>query len=83
MTPDGNPLVGWNKDVQGVFHAVGMCGQGFMLGPGLGNVIARAVVSGQGKQPSLESSDDRKKKDAMVLRDFYPYRSFSGMEALK
>ena len=34
MTPDGSPIVGWAASVQGYVHAVGMCGQGYMLGPG-------------------------------------------------
>jgi sarcosine oxidase, subunit beta len=42
MTPDGSPLVGWNREVGGLLHATGMCGQGFMLGPGVGEVVARS-----------------------------------------
>ena len=34
MTPDGNPIIGWAKELEGFLLAVGMCGQGFMLGPG-------------------------------------------------
>ena len=29
-TPDGRPIVGYDKEVQGMFHAVGMCGQGLI-----------------------------------------------------
>ncbi len=43
MTPDGLPLVGWAEGVEGFLLAVGMCGQGFMLGPGLGELVARMV----------------------------------------
>ena len=43
MTPDGSPLVGWAREVEGFIQAVGMCGQGFMLGPGLGELLARMV----------------------------------------
>jgi sarcosine oxidase subunit beta len=43
MTPDGLPIVGWTQEVQGFLLAVGMCGQGFMLGPGLGKLLARMV----------------------------------------
>ncbi len=31
--PDAKPIVGFDRDVEGLFHAVGMCGQGLMLGP--------------------------------------------------
>jgi sarcosine oxidase, subunit beta len=39
MTPDGSPIVGWARSVEGYLHAVGMCGQGFMLGPGVGALL--------------------------------------------
>lgn len=39
MTPDGFPIVGKSGDI--FINAIGMCGQGFMLGPGLGELITR------------------------------------------
>ncbi len=71
MSPDGSPLVGWSREVEGLFHATGMCGQGFMLGPGLGEVVARTIVG--------STNDD----DRLVLEGFSPYREFGGEEALK
>src|SRR5512146_1972656 len=44
MTPDGNPIIGWAKELDGFLLAVGMCGQGFMLGPGVGELLARMVT---------------------------------------
>lgn len=46
MTPDGYPICGGVKEIGGMYLAVGMCGQGFMLGPGLGRNIARLIVHG-------------------------------------
>jgi sarcosine oxidase subunit beta len=71
MTPDGSPLVGWAREVEGYLMAVGMCGQGFMLGPGLGELLARMVTGEQ-------TPEDRE-----VLKILSPYRKFEGMEALK
>lgn len=71
MSPDGSPLVGWNKDVHGLFHMTGMCGQGYMLGPGIGEVGARAI-------DGRSNADDR-----IILNGFDPYRKFGGEEALK
>ena len=72
MTGDGYPLVGWDQNVEGLLHAAGMCGQGFMLGPGLGEVVARMVT------------DTCTDQDEMVLGAFSLYRDVScGMEALK
>ena len=72
MTPDGFPVVGWQKEIEGYFTAVGMCGQGFMLGPGLGEWISRMITQS-------ELSDE----DRMIAESFSPYREFSGKEALK
>jgi len=44
MTPDGLPLLGFTGGIEGYFVASGMCGQGFMLGPAIGELIARAVL---------------------------------------
>jgi len=71
MTPDGFPIVGWSKEVEGFLLAVGMCGQGFMLGPGLGELLARMV------RDALEPEDHE------VLAHLSPYRQFAGQEKLK
>jgi sarcosine oxidase subunit beta len=71
MSPDGSPLVGWDKEVEGLIHATGMCGQGFMLGPGVGEVVARLIT---GKTTE---------EDGIILEGFSPGRKFKGGEALK
>jgi sarcosine oxidase subunit beta len=71
MTPDGSPLVGWNRQVQGLLHVSGMCGQGFMLGPGFGELVARMLVG------TTDAADE------MILKEFAPERPFAGQEALK
>lgn len=43
MTPDGNPIFGEYEGLKGFIHATGTCGQGFMLGPGMGWTIARML----------------------------------------
>lgn len=71
MTPDGFPIVGRDQKVANYIHAVGMCGQGFMLGPGLGELLARIVRN--------EETED----DGHILQSFLPTREFKGVEALK
>ncbi|MBF0200530.1 MAG: FAD-binding oxidoreductase [Desulfamplus sp.] len=71
MTPDGFPIVGILKENPGFINAVGMCGQGYMLGPGLGEILTRMVTG------SLTSDDQD------VLAHFDPYRDFSGVEQFK
>ena len=71
MTPDGFPVVGWTKELDGYLLAVGMCGQGVMLGPGLGELISRIVLK-------KETSEDRE-----TLTYLSPGRDFKGEERLK
>jgi len=72
MSPDGSPLVGWSKEVKGYLMAIGMCGQGFMLGLGLGELLARMVT-----QSKLSVEDQE------TLEILSPYREFKRQEALK
>jgi sarcosine oxidase subunit beta len=46
MTPDGLPIVGPAGDPEGFWLGVGMCGQGFMLGPGVARTLAAWIVRG-------------------------------------
>ncbi|MCX8013051.1 MAG: FAD-binding oxidoreductase, partial [Rectinema sp.] len=46
MTPDGLPIVGYPDGAVNFLQATGMCGQGFMMGPGLGKILAESIVSG-------------------------------------
>ncbi|MCU0293440.1 MAG: FAD-binding oxidoreductase [Thermoanaerobaculaceae bacterium] len=71
MTPDGSPVVGRSHALEGYVHAEGMCGQGFMLGPGVGALVARLVT--RVLQPA----------DEAVLAELSPSRAFGGTEALK
>jgi sarcosine oxidase, subunit beta len=71
MTPDGFPIVGWVDTVEGFMNAVGMCGQGFMLGPGLAELLLRMV------QHNLSQQDEH------ILTYLSPQRTFGGQELLK
>ncbi len=73
MTPDGIIILDKVKEVRGMYLSVGMCGQGFMLGPGIGLNMANFIIHG-------EPVVDRKIFDSLSFyRDFYAGRS----EALK
>lgn len=71
MTPDGFPIIGKMNNNPNFIQAIGMCGQGFMLGPGLGELLNRIVEN------NLNDNDIK------ILKSFDPYRSFTGMEAFK
>jgi sarcosine oxidase subunit beta len=71
MTPDGAPIVGEVKDLKGYINAVGMCGQGYMLGPGLA-VYLRHLITGEVDQETRE-----------ILDQLSLYRDFGAVEALK
>ena len=47
MTLDGIPIIDEIEEVKGFYVAVGMCGQGLMLGPGVAANLAQLIVQGQ------------------------------------
>ena len=47
MTPDGVPIIDYAPNLKGLILAVGMCGQGLMLGPGVGRNITSMIVNSQ------------------------------------
>ncbi|MBW2275979.1 MAG: FAD-binding oxidoreductase [Deltaproteobacteria bacterium] len=65
MTPDGVPIVDNVEAVGGLTLAVGMCGQGFMLGPGVGQEVASLAVDRKTSLPP--EAHDALRFD----RDFY------------
>lgn len=73
MTPDGVPILDNVKEVRGLTLAVGMCGQGFMLGIGVGQEVASLAVDGKALLPPEAASAVR------FDRDFYKAKT----EALK
>ncbi len=71
MTPDGSPIVGRSETLKGYIDAVGMCGQGYMLGPGVGALVARVATN------TLQRDDEK------TLAELSGKRAFGGTEALK
>ncbi|MCK4614007.1 MAG: FAD-binding oxidoreductase [Thermoplasmata archaeon] len=73
MTPDGVAIVGKAPGISGLYLAVGMCGQGLMMGPGVGRELAALIDKGK---PEM----DKKVFDSLSPeRDFYAGK----VEALK
>lgn len=71
MTPDGLPIIGFSNQVQNYILAVGMCGQGFMLGPAVGELVSR-LITGQSTS-----------QDKTILSLLSPQRPFNAPELLK
>ena len=70
MTPDGLPVVGYPREPENFLLAVGMCGQGFMLGPGLGKILADTIAGDSAPY-------------GQIFEELSLYRKFEGMELLK
>lgn len=47
MTPDGVPIVDRFDDGNGLYVAVGFCGQGLMLGPGIARNLVSLITTGK------------------------------------
>ena len=72
MSPDGVPIVDRIKDKDGLYVAVGFCGQGFMLGPGMALNLVSLITKGK---PFLPED---------IFGSYSLYRDFSRpAEALK
>ena len=69
-TPDGFPIIG-KTEIEGFLLAVGMCGQGFMLGPGVGKLTARMLTNNP-------SEDDKDNLNSLSL-----HRNFGQEEKFK
>lgn len=70
-TPDGFPIIDFNSHVKNLINVVGMCGQGFMMGPGIARVVMRKLT---GRDTP---------KDRMILQRLRLDRDFSGREEFK
>ena len=69
MTPDGIIILDQVREVRGFYLAVGMCGQGFMLGPGVARNITSLIINGK---PEIE----QKVFDSLSFyRNFHSKRS--------
>ena len=51
MTPDGVAIVDKVESQPGMYLGVGMCGQGFMMGPGVAVNLAKLIVHGESELP--------------------------------
>ena len=72
MTPDGVPIVGQLRNNEGFYVAVGFCGQGLMLGPGIALNLVSLLTAGR---PLIDED---------IFESFSLYRDYSRpSEALK
>ena len=71
MTPDGSPILGPISGLDGFLLAVGMCGQGFMFGPGVGQLLTHFVLN------------ELDQEDKIILNELSFDRDFESTELLK
>jgi sarcosine oxidase subunit beta len=50
-TPDSNPIIGPSRTTPRLLHAFGFSGGGFLLAPGVGEVLAELVTQGATSTP--------------------------------
>jgi len=70
-TPDGSPILGEVPGLDGYLLATGMCGQGFMFGPGVGLLMRDLILNHLDNQ------------DKIILESLSYSRSFDSIEVLK
>jgi sarcosine oxidase subunit beta len=47
QTPDNNPVISASRTTPGLLHAFGFSGGGFLLAPGVGEILAELIVDGE------------------------------------
>lgn len=70
-TPDGSPILGEVPGMDGYLLATGMCGQGFMFGPGVAKTLTNLVLN------RLDNADK------IILENLSYEREFDSEELLK
>jgi len=78
MTPDGLPIVGYPEKARNFLQVAGMCGQGFMMGPGLGRILAESIASGGDFSKPAGSTDH-----GFVFEELACARGFEHIELLR
>ena len=58
-TPDNNPIIGMSRTTPRLVHAFGFSGGGFLLAPGVGEVLADLVTHGETETPIGAFAVDR------------------------
>ncbi|MDR3398548.1 MAG: FAD-binding oxidoreductase [Pandoraea sp.] len=58
-TPDNNPIIGMSRTTPRLVHAFGFSGGGFLLAPGVGDVLADLVTQGETATPIDAFAVDR------------------------
>ncbi|MBN9549296.1 MAG: FAD-binding oxidoreductase [Alphaproteobacteria bacterium] len=53
------PVMGSSATTPGLFHAIGFCGHGFQLGPGVGDVMAELIMTDRCETPLEDFRIDR------------------------
>ncbi len=71
MTPDGSPIIGKVDGLEGFILAVGMCGQGFMFGPGVGQLLTNVILN------------EIDQADKIILESLSYHRNYITDEVLK
>jgi sarcosine oxidase subunit beta len=59
QTPDNNPVISASRTTPGLLHAFGFCGGGFLLAPGVGEILAELIVDGETPVSLLPFAIDR------------------------
>jgi sarcosine oxidase subunit beta len=78
MTPDGLPIIGYPDSAVNFLQMTGMCGQGFMMGPGLGRIIARTILAGGCHEKPAGATEY-----GFVFEELSINRNFDHVELLK
>jgi len=73
ITPDWQPIIGWDRKIKNLIHMVGLSGHGFKLSPAYGDVISDIVIYGKAKRFDVSRFSIRRFEEGISERSRYKY----------
>jgi glycine/D-amino acid oxidase-like deaminating enzyme len=73
ITPDWQPIIGFDHRVKNLIHMVGLSGHGFKLAPAFGDIISDLIIHGSSKTFNIEGFSMRRFEKQESKHSKYKY----------
>lgn len=80
VTPDGNPFLDWDPQIQNLLHAVGYSGHGLMHAPFSARVVSELIAVGPGQHLNSITLPNQGEVD---IRPYHTTRQLGGHEGMQ
>jgi len=73
VTPDWQPIIGFDDEIENLIHMVGLSGHGFKLSPAYGDIISDIIIHGGSKRFKVEEFSIERFKRGESKHSKYKY----------